>query len=170
MFDLLKSNPSNQKIITFTIMQNTTIRTATANDMVAVHGLIRELAIYEKAEEHHTNSVEQLINDGFGPEKVFDCIVAEVDNLVVGFALFYTSYSTWKGQCLYLEDFLVTESMRGAGIGKLLFDEVYQIAKNRKVGRFEWQVLDWNEPALNFYRKYNADLSEEWINGKIIFS
>lgn len=151
-------------------MQNTKIRTATAHDMVAVHGLIRELAIYEKAEEQHTNSVEQLIEDGFGANKVFDCIVAEVDHTVIGFALYYTSYSTWKGRCLYLEDFLVTESMRGAGIGKLLFDEVYQIAKDRKVGRFEWQVLDWNEPALNFYRKYQAELDGEWINGKIIFS
>ena len=169
MLGLLKSNSSNQKIITFTIMQNTIIRTALPDDMKAVHGLIRELAIYEKAEEQHTNSVEQLIKDGFGTNNVFDCIVAEVDKEVVGFALFYTSYSTWKGQCLYLEDFLVTESMRGAGIGKLLFDEVYQIAKDRNVGRFEWQVLDWNEPALNFYRKYNADLDGGWINGKIIF-
>lgn len=150
-------------------MQNIKIRKATPNDMPAVHGLIRELAIYEKAEEQHTNSIEQLTEDGFGPNKVFDCIVAEKDGIVVGFALFYTSYSTWKGKCLYLEDFLVTESMRGLGIGKLLFDEVLQIAKNRKVGRFEWQVLDWNEPALNFYRKYNANLDGEWVNGKIIF-
>ncbi len=154
----------------FTTMQNTTIRTATANDMETVHKLIRELAIYEKAEEQHTNSVEQLIKDGFGPEKVFDCIVAESNGNIVGFALFYTSYSTWKGKCLYLEDFVVTEAMRGAGIGKLLFDEVYRIAEERKVGRFEWQVLDWNEPALNFYRKYNAELDGEWINGKIIFA
>lgn len=150
-------------------MQNTMIRTAKADDMQAVHGLIRELAIYEKAEEQHTNSVKQLIEDGFGINKAFDCIVAELDNKVIGFALYYTSYSTWKGRCLYLEDFLVTESMRGEGVGKLLFDEVYQIAKNRKVGRFEWQILDWNEPALNFYRKYNADLDNGWVNGKIVF-
>jgi len=150
-------------------MQNIKIRTATPKDMASVHSLIRELAIYEKAEKEHTCTVEQLTEDGFGDQKVFDCIVAEKDNQVVGFALFYTSYSTWKGKCLYLEDFLVTESMRGAGIGKLLFDEVLQISKNRKVGRFEWQVLDWNEPALNFYRKYNANLDGEWVNGKIIF-
>lgn len=151
-------------------MKNTTIRIAIADDMKAVHGLIRELAIYEKAEEQHTNTIEQLVKDGFGPGKMFDCIVAELDNRVVGFALFYTSYSTWKGECLYLEDFLVTESMRGSGIGKLLFDEVYRIAKERKVGRFEWQILDWNEPALNFYRKYNTHLDKGWINGKITFS
>jgi len=151
-------------------MNKTTIRQALPNDMQDVHNLIRELAIYEKAEKEHTNTVEQLIKDGFGDNNVFDCIVAEQNSIVIGFALYYTSYSTWKGSCLYLEDFLVTEKMRGKGIGKLLFDEVILIAKKRKVGRFEWQVLDWNEPALNFYRKYNATLDEEWINGKIIFS
>lgn len=150
-------------------MNKSTIRVAQKSDMNQVHYLIRELAIYEKAEKEHTNTVEQLMLDGFGPEKVFDCIVAEVNNTVVGFALYYTSYSTWKGSCLYLEDFLVTEKSRGQGIGKQLFDEVLQIAKDRNVGRFEWQVLDWNEPALNFYRKYDSILDESWINGKIIF-
>jgi GNAT superfamily N-acetyltransferase len=150
-------------------MEGTTIRTATPKDMQAVNNLIHELAVYEKAGEQHINTTEQLIEDGFGPNKVFDCIVAELNGTVVGFALFYTSYSTWKGKCLYLEDFLVTEKLRGQGIGKLLFDEVYQIAKNRNVGRFEWQVLDWNEPAINFYKKYNATLDGEWLNGKIEF-
>ena len=150
-------------------MENIVIRNAVVEDMDTVHDLIRELAIYEKAENEHTNTVEQLKLDGFGADKVFDCIVAEVDNKVVGFALFYTSYSTWKGRCLYLEDFLVTESMRGHGIGKLLFDEVINISKERNVARFVWQILDWNEPALNFYRKYNADLDSGWINGKLVF-
>ena len=150
-------------------MRDIIIRTAIAEDMNTVHSLIRELAIYEKAEKEHTNTVEQLILDGFGPNKIFDCIVAEKNNIVIGFALFYTSYSTWKGSCLYLEDFLVTEKLRGKGVGKLLFDKVLSIAKQRKVGRFEWQVLDWNEPALNFYKKYNAILDGEWINGKITF-
>lgn len=149
---------------------NLLIREARPNDMQSVHALITELAVYEKAADQMTNSVGQLIEDGFGANKLFDCIVAELDGVVVGFALFYTSYSTWKGACLYLEDFLVTEKLRGKGIGKLLFDEVYQIAKNRKVGRFEWQVLDWNEPAINFYKKYNANLDPEWLNGKIIFN
>jgi len=150
-------------------MEATKIRPATQNDMHTVNDLVHELAVYEKAGEQHINSTEQLIEDGFGPNKVFDCIVAELNGTVVGFALFYTSYSTWKGKCLYLEDFLVTEKLRGKGIGKLLFDEVYQIAKKRKVGRFEWQVLDWNEPAINFYKKYNATLDGEWKNGKIEF-
>jgi GNAT superfamily N-acetyltransferase len=113
--------------------------------------------------------VDQLTKDGFGPNEVFDCIVAEVGSQVIGFALYYTSYSTWKGKCLYLEDFLVTEAWRGKGIGKLLFDRVFQEAKDRNVGRFEWQVLDWNETAINFYKKYDAILDEEWLNGKIIF-
>jgi len=150
-------------------MEGLIIRESTPNDMQAVNDLIHELAVYEKAGEQHINTTEQLIKDGFGDEKVFDCIVAELDKKVVGFALFYTSYSTWKGKCLYLEDFLVTEKLRGKGIGKLLFDEVYQIAKQRNVGRFEWQVLEWNKPAINFYKKYNAILDDEWLNGKIEF-
>ncbi len=149
--------------------QNILIRPANPEDMTAVHRLITELAIYENAENQMVNSVDQLIEDGFGKQPVFDCVVAEVNDEILGFALFYTSYSTWKGKCLYLEDFLVTEAARGKGVGKLLFDEVYRIAKNRKVGRFEWQVLDWNEPAINFYKKYDAILDPEWLNGKIIF-
>jgi len=150
-------------------MKGLIIRGSTPNDMQAVNDLIHELAVYEKAGEQHINTTEQLIKDGFGDEKAFDCIVAELDKKVVGFALFYTSYSTWKGKCLYLEDFLVTEQLRGKGIGKLLFDEVYQIAKQSNVGRFEWQVLEWNKPAINFYKKYNAILDDEWLNGKIEF-
>lgn len=146
------------------------IRDAEPHDMKSVHALITELAEYEKAADQMINTVEQLQIDGFGPNKLFDCIVSEIDGAVVGFALFYTSYSTWKGACLYLEDFLVTEKLRGKGIGKLLFNRVYEIAKARKVGRFEWQVLDWNEPAINFYKKYNAVLDPEWLNGKIIFT
>ena len=146
-----------------------TVREAVPSDMEAVWNLIPDLAIYEKAEHEFINTVDQLTKDGFGPNEVFDCIVAEVGSQVIGFALYYTSYSTWKGKCLYLEDFLVTEAWRGKGIGKLLFDRVFQEAKDRNVGRFEWQVLDWNEPAINFYKKYDAILDEEWLNGKIIF-
>ncbi|HIP36898.1 MAG TPA: GNAT family N-acetyltransferase [Crocinitomix sp.] len=152
------------------MIENVIIRTAKPQDMQAVNDLIHELAVYEKAADQHINTAEQLIEDGFGKHKVFDCIVAELNKKVIGFALFYTSYSTWKGKCLYLEDFLVTEKLRGQGIGKLLFDEVYRIAKKRKVGRFEWQVLNWNTPAINFYKKYNAILDDEWLNGKIEFN
>lgn len=150
-------------------MTEANIRKSRPEDMHKVFDLIKELAIYEKSENEVINTPEQLIIDGFGPTKIFDCIVAEIQDEVIGFALYYTSYSTWKGSCLYLEDFLVTEKARGKGIGKLLFDEILSIAKHKKVGRFEWQVLDWNEPALNFYRKYNSVLDSAWINGKIIF-
>ena len=136
--------------------------------MSCVLDLINELAIYENAADEVTNSVENLINDGFGKNKVFNCIVAEAESKIIGFALYYTSYSTWKGRCLYLEDFLVTEQWRRKGIGKLLFDRIHEIAKEEKVKRFEWQVLDWNQPAINFYKKYNANLDETWINCKLI--
>lgn len=144
-----------------------TIRPAVKSDMSAVLALIRELAIYENAEEQVTNTVEQLQEDGFGDQPTFNCIVATENNVIIGFAIYYPSYSTWKGNCLYLEDLLVTDSHRRRGVGKLLFDEVLQTAKNKGAKRFEWQVLDWNEPAINFYKKYKADLDEEWINGKI---
>ncbi len=150
-------------------MNELVIRKGKREDMHDVHRLIRELAIYEKAENEHTNSVEELIEDGFGDSKLYDVIVAELDGKIVGFALFYTSYSTWKGRSLYLEDFIVTEKHRGKGIGKLLFDKVYTIAKERNVARFEWQVLNWNTPAIEFYQKYKVKFSDEWLNCKIEF-
>jgi GNAT superfamily N-acetyltransferase len=143
------------------------IRFANPGDMSAVLGLIKELAIYENAEEQVTNTVEQLIEDGFGRNPTFECLVAVDDSGVFGFALFYASYSTWKGNCLYLEDLLITERRRKEGFGGMLFEALIQIAKERGAKRFEWQVLDWNEPAINFYKKYKADLDPEWINGKI---
>jgi GNAT superfamily N-acetyltransferase len=142
------------------------IRKASPADVESVHKLICELAIYEKAGEQVKTSPDELLRDGFGDSSVFDCIVADAEGSVVGFALFYTGYSTWKGKTLYLEDFLVTESMRGKGIGKLLFDEVIAEGKRRGVRRMDWQVLEWNEPAINFYKKYNAVLDSEWINGR----
>lgn len=143
------------------------IRKAVKDDMASVLELIKELASYEHALEQVENTAEQLQEDGFGDQAVFECFVAEDANQIIGFALFYTSYSTWKGKCLYLEDLLVTNAYRRKGVGKMLFDKVLQTAKERGAGRFEWQVLDWNEPAINFYKKYNADLDPEWINGKI---
>lgn len=143
------------------------IRNARKEDMEAVLGLIQELADYEKAGDEVVVTKDELELDGFGPNKVFDCIVADLDGKVIGFALFYTSYSTWKGKSLYLEDFLVTEKHRRKGIGEMLFNSVYEIAKERNVRRFEWQVLDWNTPAINFYKKQAAHLDETWINCKL---
>ena len=148
-------------------MSNVQIRKAVPSDMSRVLELIKELAIYENAEDQVTNTAEQLTEDGFGDAPAFECVVAQLADEVIGFAIYYTSYSTWKGTCLYLEDLLVTETKRRLGVGKLLFDEVLRIARERNAKRFEWQVLDWNEPAINFYKKYKADLDPEWINGKL---
>ena len=95
--------------------------------------------------------------------------VAEENGLITGIALYYFKYSTWKGKCIFLEDIIVTESQRGKGTGAKLFEQVIEAAKEMKVRRLEWQVLNWNEPAINFYKKYNANLDPEWINGKLVF-
>lgn len=143
------------------------IRWAVKDDMPRVLELIKELAIYENAEEQVENTVERLQKDGFGDKPTFECIVSELGDEVVGFAIFYTSYSTWKGNCIYLEDLLVTENHRRSGMGRLLFDFVLNLARERGAKRMEWQVLDWNNPAIGFYKKYNADLDASWINGKL---
>ena len=145
-----------------------TIRNAERSDVVAIFALIQELALYEKAPEQVTNNAEQLAIDLFD-KNLCEAIVAEKENQVVGFALYYTSYSTWKGACLYLEDFYVIESERQNGIGQLLFNHVLQTAKERKVQRMDWQVLEWNEPAIRFYEKQKAILDPEWLNGRIFF-
>ncbi len=139
------------------------------SDLPQVLDLIRELAIYEKAPNEVEVTVAEMENWGFGSDKIFDFFVARKDAAIVGIALYYYKYSTWKGKCLFLEDIIVTESMRRYGIGKMLFDEVVKVAKQDKVRRMEWQVLEWNEPAIKFYNKYNANLDPEWINGKLTF-
>ena len=144
------------------------IRAAKPGDELAIFSLIKELAIYEKAPEQVSNSVEQLSQDLF---KSFICeaIVAEENTEIVGFALFYTAYSTWKGKILYLEDFYVKENHRNKGIGNMLFEKVVEIAKDKKVKRMDWQVLEWNALALGFYEKKEAELSSEWVNGRLYF-
>lgn len=144
------------------------IRPAQKGDEHAIMELIHGLALYEKAPEQVVNTAEDLGVHLFD-EKICEAIVAEKDNQIVGFALYYTNYSTWKGKCLYLEDFYVLPELRGEGIGSLLFDKVVEIASNRGVKRMDWQVLEWNEPALNFYKKKQAVLGPEWINGRIFF-
>ncbi len=135
--------------------------------MPAVHALVCELAAYEKAPYEVATTPQEFIEDGFGSHPWFSCLVAELDNgTIIGFALFYTNYSTWKGKCLYLEDFIVTQAYRGKGAGKELFQAVVNEAKRRKVRRMDWQVLEWNEPAIRFYKKMGATLDAEWINGR----
>jgi GNAT superfamily N-acetyltransferase len=144
------------------------IRNAQRTDVTAIFKLIQELALYEKAPEQVTNTAEQLSIDLFD-EYLCEAIVAELDSEIVGFALYYTSYSTWKGACLYLEDFYVKEEVRKLGIGQQLFDEIVLIAKARNVKRMDWQVLAWNEPAIRFYEKQKAILDPEWLNGRMFF-
>lgn len=144
------------------------IREARKGDEQAIMDLIHGLALYEKAPEQVVNTAEDLAIHLF-EEKICDAIVAEKDKQIVGFALYYTNYSTWKGKCLYLEDFYVLPELRGEGIGSLLFDRVVEIAKERGVKRMDWQVLEWNEPALKFYQKKDAVLDSEWINGRFFF-
>lgn len=144
-----------------------TVRKGTKNDVKAVHALIVELAIYERAEQEVSNTVDQLLLDGFGEDPVYELLVAETEGKVVGMALWYTKYSTWKGKCGYLEDLVVQADLRGRGIGKALFLEVAKACARRGYGRMEWQVLDWNEPAIGFYRSLGAGLDPEWLNGKL---
>lgn len=144
------------------------IRAARKEDVPAILGLIRELAIYENAPNEVENTVEQLTIDLF-EDKLCEAIVAVIDDVVVGFALFYSSYSTWKGRCIYLEDLYVQEAYRRHKIGDALFETVRKIAIDRKCKRMDWQVLDWNEPAIKFYEKKNALLDPEWMNGRLFF-
>lgn len=145
-----------------------TLRKALPGDEKAIFDLIKELAFYEKAPEQVTNSAEQLATDLF-EDKICEAIVATKNDEIIGFALYYISYSTWKGRCLYLEDFYVQENHRKFGAGGMLFDEVVEIAKQMGVKRMDWQVLEWNQLALDFYKKRNAILDPEWVNGRLFF-
>ncbi|WP_316736849.1 GNAT family N-acetyltransferase [Pedobacter aquatilis] len=146
---------------------NVNIRLAVADDCQRLLELINELAVYEKAPQEVTVSLEHFIEAGFGKNPVWKAFVAEVDEKIVGFALYYTRYSTWKGCRLYLEDFIVTEDFRGKGIGKILFEAVINEAKNGNYSGMVWQVLDWNEPAINFYNKYHASFEAGWLNSSL---
>lgn len=145
------------------------IRRGTAQDVPAMMTLVRELALYEKAPEQVTNTEERMLKEGFGENPVFGSFVAELDGEIIGISIYYYRYSTWKGKRLYLEDIVVTESKRGVGAGKLLFDRTVEEAKNTDCTGMMWQVLDWNEPAINFYKKNNARFDEGWINCHLDF-
>lgn len=143
------------------------IRETRKEDVTSVLALIRELATFEKAPEQVTNTAEQMISEGFGSQPAFESIVAELDGSIVGMAIYFVKYSTWKGKGIYLDDIYVQESMRRKGIGKLLFDAVIQIAANKEANQLHWQVLNWNTPAIEFYKQYQSDLDSEWINCKL---
>jgi len=144
-----------------------TIRRAVKEDCARLLELIKELAVYEKAPNEVTVSLEHFTESGFGVKPVWWTFVAEEESVILGFALYYIRYSTWKGQRMYLEDIIVTEQARGKGIGKLLMDRLIEEAKEKGFTGIMWQVLEWNEPAINFYKKYNANFDPEWVNCSI---
>lgn len=139
-----------------------TIRNAKKGDMAQVLGLIQELAVFEKEPDAVEVTVKDLEQDGFGEHPAFHCFVAEVNSRIEGIALVYHRYSTWKGKAIHLEDLIVSESMRGTGIGTALLDEVIKYGHNLGVKRINWEVIDWNEPAIAFYEKKGANVMRDW--------
>ena len=148
-------------------MNTTMIREGRPGDVPGALELVKELAEYERAPLEVTNTVEEMLADGFGEKPIYGLFVAERESVIVGIAIHYVRYSTWKGKMLFLEDIVVKESLRGQGIGKLLFEKCVELAIEKNYPGMIWQVLDWNEPAIQFYKKYNASLDPEWLNGKL---
>jgi GNAT superfamily N-acetyltransferase len=143
------------------------IRAAVPDDVPSILLLIKELAAFEKALSEVEVSVEELLQDGFSDQPSFFCLVAATEKEIVGIALYFYKYSSWKGKCLYLDDIVVTESYRRKGIGQMLFDEIVNIASLKRLRRLEWQVLEWNHPAIDFYKKNKARMDAEWVNCKL---
>lgn len=150
-------------------MDTPVIRRAVKEDCSRILELVKELAVYEKAPDEVTVTLEHFTESGFGEQPVWWAFVVEADGIIQGFALYYIRFSTWKGQRMYLEDLLVTEEMRGKGLGKILFDRLIIEAKEKGLSGMVWQALEWNEPAINFYKKYNASFDGEWVNCSISF-
>lgn len=140
------------------------IRKATANDVAHMLKLVKELAAYERAPEAVINTEAMMLEDGFGKDSIYKAFVAESNSEILGIALYYTAYSTWKGKILFLDDIVVTEKIRRSGIGKKLIDAVLKEANKTGVNQIRWQVLEWNEPAIAFYKSIGAELDPEWIN------
>ena len=145
-------------------MESIKIRQGKKEDLPQVLELVKELALFERAPHEVTNTVAQMEEDGFGPNPVYGFFVAEYKDKLVGLSLYYWRYSTWKGKRLYLEDIIVTEQERGKGTGKLLFDRTLQKVLEENCTGMMWQVLEWNEPAINFYKKYGSKMGAEWLN------
>jgi GNAT superfamily N-acetyltransferase len=146
------------------------IRKAVKEDVPALLRLVFELAEFEKAPDSVEVTVSEMERDGFGPDAIFSAFVAEMDNKIVGMAHYYVKYSTWKGRAIYLDDIIVSERYRRQGIGGKLFEEVVKVCKKTGVRKMDWQVLTWNETAINFYKKYNTVFSSEWLNGTLYYN
>jgi len=146
---------------------NINIRIAKKEDCSRLLELVNELALFERAPQEVTVTLKEFEDAGFGEKPVWKAFVAETNGIIAGFALYYIRYSTWKGNRMYLEDLIITESMRGKGIGKLLFDRLIIEAKELGFSGMVWQVLDWNEPAINFYKKYEASVEAGWLNASL---
>ena len=145
-------------------------RIAQTGDEESIHRLIVELAVFEREPNAVIVPSDALYNHLFVEKVCFAIVAVDVQtDTVIGFALYYFSYSTWKGKCLYLEDIYVQEIHRKLGIGQVLFDLVVGIAKENKVARMDWQVLNWNLPAIEFYKKNKTELSDQWLNGRLYF-
>lgn len=145
-------------------MPPVSIRPALITDCPRMLELVQELATFERAPDEVTIDLQHFCESGFGPNPVYWAIVAEAGGQVIAFALYYVRFSTWKGQKMYLEDILVTEAWRGKGVGTLLMDELVKTAREKGFKGITWQVLDWNEPAINFYKRYAAKFDREWLN------
>jgi len=143
------------------------LRVARVEDCPRLLELVQELAVFEKAPDEVDVTLREFEDAGFGDKPVWKAFVTEVDGIIVGFALYYVRYSTWKGRRIYLEDLIVTESMRGKGLGKLLFDRIVQEVQELNYSGMVWQVLDWNQPAIDFYKKYGAGLDAGWLNASL---
>jgi len=143
------------------------LRKAVKEDLPIVLELIQELATYEKAPNEVTITLDDLEKDGFGDNPIYEIIIAELEERIVGMSFYFFNYSTWKGKCLYIEDIIVRQKYRGNKIGSILFDATVKRAKEIGAKRMQWQVLNWNEPAINFYKKYNSDFDDEWLNCKL---
>jgi GNAT superfamily N-acetyltransferase len=146
-------------------MHTIRVRPAQREDLQAIHNLVRQLAIFEEAEAEFTATIQQY-QDDFAAG-IFEALVGEVDGKIRGMALYYMTYSTWKGKMLYLEDFVVEDDFRNLGLGQLIFDGVIREGRNKGCKLLKWQVLDWNKDALRFYERNNATIEKEWWNGKL---
>ena len=144
------------------------VRKAKSTDIPAVHQLVMELAVFEKAPEEVITTVDEMLADGFGQNPFYGLLVAEDQGHIIGMALYYYRYSTWKGKMLYLEDLIVTERYRKNGVGTRLMNEVIREAKALKCKGIQWQVLEWNQPAIEFYNRYTVKYDNEWVNCRIM--